>query len=198
MLTRIAGGRVLDPANGRDEIGDLWLEGERIVAAPPDGRADESFDASGCIVMAGAIDIHSHIAGANVNTARLLLPEQHRAHAARPAATPLSNAGWSTFETGRLYAADGLHHRGRARDLAASRAARASGARRHADDRQGDPRHSRQRRFRPVADARRRRAGGDPRSRRLDAAVHQGAGAEGHQCRRRRGLQGQRAAVLVR
>jgi len=104
MLTKISGGRLLDPARQRDEIGDLWLRDDRIVAAPPDGRADETFDATGCIVMAGAIDIHSHIAGANVNTARLLLPEQHRAHAPRPATTPLSNAGWSTYWTGRLYA----------------------------------------------------------------------------------------------
>ena len=108
MLTRICGGRVLDPANGVDAIGDLWLEGDRIVPPPPDGRADESFDAGGCVVMAGAIDIHSHIAGANVNTARLLLPEQHRAHQRRPDSTPLSNAGWSTFETGRLYAQMGF------------------------------------------------------------------------------------------
>ncbi len=108
MLTRIAGGRVLDPANKQDAIGDLWLDGDRIVAAPPDGRADEIYDAAGCIVMAGGIDIHSHIAGANVNTARLLLPEQHRAHSARPAGTPLSNAGWSTFETGGLYAQMGF------------------------------------------------------------------------------------------
>lgn len=108
MLTKIAGGRILDPAHGRDETGDLWLRNDRIVAAPPDGRADESFDAAGCIVMAGAIDIHSHIAGANVNTARLLLPEQHRAHASRPATTPLSNAGWSTYWTGRLYAQMGF------------------------------------------------------------------------------------------
>ena len=33
MLTKIAGGRIVDPANGRDEIGDLWLRDERIVAA---------------------------------------------------------------------------------------------------------------------------------------------------------------------
>ena len=58
--------------------------------------------------MAGGIDIHSHIASANVNTARLMLPEQHRAHARRSAATPLSNAGWSTFETGCLYAQMGF------------------------------------------------------------------------------------------
>ena len=108
MLTRIAGGRVLDPANKRDAIGDVWLEAERIVAPPQGGHADETFDATGHIVMAGGIDIHSHIAGANVNTARLLLPEQHRAHAPRPAATPLSNAGWSTYQTGRLYAQMGF------------------------------------------------------------------------------------------
>jgi formylmethanofuran dehydrogenase subunit A len=58
--------------------------------------------------MAGGIDIHSHIAGANVNTARLLLPDQHRAHARRPTVTPLSSLGWSTFETGRLYAEMGF------------------------------------------------------------------------------------------
>jgi len=108
MLIKIAGGRILDPANQRDEVGDLWIQDEHIAAPPADGGADETFDATGLVVMAGAIDIHSHIAGANVNTARLLLPEQHRAHAARPAATPLSNAGWSTFETGRLYAQMGF------------------------------------------------------------------------------------------
>jgi formylmethanofuran dehydrogenase subunit A len=58
--------------------------------------------------MAGAIDIHSHIAGWNVNTARLLLPEYHRAAVRRPAKTPLSYAGWSTFETGCCYAAMGF------------------------------------------------------------------------------------------
>jgi formylmethanofuran dehydrogenase subunit A len=108
MLTCLEGGRVLDPANGRDEIGDLWIDGDAIVAPPGGREADETVDASGLIVMAGAIDIHSHIAGANVNTARLLLPEQHRAHATRPAATPLANAGWSTFQTGRLYAEMGF------------------------------------------------------------------------------------------
>jgi formylmethanofuran dehydrogenase subunit A len=108
MLTKIAGGRILDPTHGRDEIGDLWLEGDRIVAPPPAPQPDETFDATGCVVMAGAIDIHSHIAGANVNTARLLLPEQHRAHTPRPASTPLSNAGWSTYWTGRLYAEMGF------------------------------------------------------------------------------------------
>ena len=108
MLIHIKGGRIVDPSHRRDEIGDLWVRDEQIVAPPGGGaKADETVDASGLVVMAGGIDIHSHIAGGNVNTARLLLPEQHRSHARR-AATPLSNAGWSTFETGCLYAEMGF------------------------------------------------------------------------------------------
>src|ERR1700727_4033413 len=101
MLTCIRGGRVIDPAQRRDAVGDIWIDNDRIVQPPAAGaRADAVHDASGMVVMAGAIDIHSHIAGANVNTARLLLPEYHRAHARRPAETPLSNVGWTTFATG--------------------------------------------------------------------------------------------------
>lgn len=108
MLTKIAGGDIIDPVNGRSGKGDLWIRDEQIVEPPAGGKADRTFDATGCIVMAGAIDIHSHIGGGNVNTARLLLPEQHAAHLARPTGTPLSNAGWSTFETGCLYAKMGF------------------------------------------------------------------------------------------
>jgi len=108
MLTRITGGDIIDPASSRRGVGDLWIADGGIVDPPAGGQADTTIDASGCIVMAGAIDIHSHIGGGNVNTARLLLPEQHAAHAPRPTATPLSNAGWSTFETGCLYAKMGF------------------------------------------------------------------------------------------
>jgi formylmethanofuran dehydrogenase subunit A len=109
MLTRIAGGRVIDPMHGRDEVADIWIRDDRIVAPPPAGaRADATFDAKGKIVMAGAIDVHSHIAGWSVNTARLLLPEQRERAAARPAQTPLATRGWSTSETGRLYAQMGF------------------------------------------------------------------------------------------
>lgn len=108
MLTRIAGGRVIDPANNRDGVGDLWIRDGRIADGPQGVRPDETYDAAGKVVMAGAIDIHSHIAGWNVNTARLLLPEYHRAAGRRPATTPLSNAGWSTFETGCRYAEMGF------------------------------------------------------------------------------------------
>jgi formylmethanofuran dehydrogenase subunit A len=109
VLTRIKGGRVIDPANGRDGIGDVFIRDGRIVEAPPGAaRADETYDAAGKIVMAGAIDIHSHIAGSNVNTARLLLPELHRGTMPARAQAPLSNAEWGTFQTGCRYAAMGF------------------------------------------------------------------------------------------
>ena len=107
MLTRLHGGHVVDPATGTDKVADVWFENGRITT--PDGRpADKDIDVSGHVVMAGAIDIHSHIAGGNVNTARLLLPELHRSIRGRLDGTPLSTAKWSTYETGRLYAQMGF------------------------------------------------------------------------------------------
>ena len=108
MLTRIAGGRIIDPANGRDEVGDIWMRDGRIVERSVGARADATYDAAGKIVMAGAIDIHSHIAGWNVNTARLLLSEKRQSEMPLAAAVPLARARSSTFETGCLYAAMGF------------------------------------------------------------------------------------------
>ncbi|WJR65122.1 formylmethanofuran dehydrogenase subunit A [Neorhizobium sp. CSC1952] len=108
MLIRLAGGEVVDPANGLTGKRDVWVRDGFIVEKPVSKRADKTYDVSGCLIMAGAIDIHSHIGGGNVNTARLLLPEQHAAHLKRPLHTSLSNAGWSTFSTGCLYAQMGF------------------------------------------------------------------------------------------
>lgn len=79
MLTRLKGGRIYDPANGIDgEVRDLYLRSGRIVAAPADPReANEVIDLSGRVVMAGAIDLHTHIGGGKVNIARMMLPEDH-------------------------------------------------------------------------------------------------------------------------
>jgi formylmethanofuran dehydrogenase subunit A len=108
MLTCIKGGHVIDPANGRDGPGDIFMHDGRIVEPPLGENADEIFDAAGKIVMAGGIDIHSHIAGWSVNTARLLLPEHRFGFPARPGTTPLSAAGWPSFEIGCAYAAMGF------------------------------------------------------------------------------------------
>jgi formylmethanofuran dehydrogenase subunit A len=79
MLMRLAGGRLIDPANQSDgQVRDLYVRDGRIVDQPPDAASAQTFDISGRIVMAGAIDLHTHIGGGKVNLARLLLPEDHR------------------------------------------------------------------------------------------------------------------------
>jgi formylmethanofuran dehydrogenase subunit A len=79
--TRITGGRIYDPINGIDgEVGDLWIEGAKIVAAPDDktAHASRTIDATGLVVMPGGIDMHCHIAGPKVNAGRKLRCEQTR------------------------------------------------------------------------------------------------------------------------
>ena len=64
MITRLAGGCIVDPVHGlRGEPRDLFVQDGRIIAPPSDGRADETLDLAGATVMAGAIDIHTHVAG---------------------------------------------------------------------------------------------------------------------------------------
>lgn len=100
MLSVLRGGRVIDPVHHRDAVGDVWVEDERVIAPPDAGRVpDVVHDVAGAIVVAGGIDIHSHIAGANVNTARLLLPELRGNDFA---AVPMAR------EIGRLYARMGF------------------------------------------------------------------------------------------
>lgn len=80
MKVRITGGRLIDPATGTDLVGDLWIDGDRIVEqAEFDGEhsvAPESIDAGGCVVMAGGIDLHTHIGGGKVSIARMLMQDQ--------------------------------------------------------------------------------------------------------------------------
>src|SRR5918996_4206821 len=81
MLLQLAGATVYDPINGVDgEVRDLWIENGRIVVVPVDCRPDQTLDLRGKVAMASGIDLHSHIGGGKVNIARMLLPEEHRAH----------------------------------------------------------------------------------------------------------------------
>jgi len=63
-FTLIRQGRIIDPANGRDDIGDLLLENGRIAELsrlPVDAAEIETIDASGLVVAPGLIDIHVHL-----------------------------------------------------------------------------------------------------------------------------------------
>lgn len=59
----ITGGRVIDPASGRDEIADIAVSGTNIVDIAPsiDSQgARQVIDASGLIVTPGLVDLHVH------------------------------------------------------------------------------------------------------------------------------------------
>lgn len=103
-LTRLKGGRVYDPEHGVDgETRDIYFRDDRIVPAPrSDASIDHDIDVTGKVVMAGAIDIHSHIAGGNVNTARLITPDLRRTHMMM--ALERQPGQWSARDTGRRYA----------------------------------------------------------------------------------------------
>ena len=120
----LRGGRIHDPANGVDgAVRDLHVRQGRIVAATAagdhgadgvrGGQADlPVIDAGGMVVMAGGIDMHTHIGGSKANLARSLLPEFHRDRsrsldgdpfaASGPAACPICTPG--ALETGYRYA----------------------------------------------------------------------------------------------
>jgi formylmethanofuran dehydrogenase subunit A len=85
---RLRGGRVIDPTQpAPDVVRELGVRDGRIALLAPGEPADTEIDASGCVVMAGGIDMHTHIGGGKVNLARLLMVEDHRA-GANPFALP--------------------------------------------------------------------------------------------------------------
>ncbi len=60
----LRGGRVIDPATGRDEVADIGIADGRIAAieaAIPDDAAGSVTDVTGKIVTAGLIDTHAHV-----------------------------------------------------------------------------------------------------------------------------------------
>ncbi|HJZ55239.1 MAG TPA: formylmethanofuran dehydrogenase subunit A [Gemmataceae bacterium] len=108
-MLRIRGGKVYDPANGvNGEIRDVCISDGRIVADVEGGR---TIDATGMVIFPGGVDVHTHVAGAALNFARGLIPEQHR-HARPIVHSPEQRAGLggstpTTFATGYLYAGMG-------------------------------------------------------------------------------------------
>ena len=107
-MIKLEGGRVYDPANGIDgKLMDLYIEDGRLVEPAAGKKVREVIGLDGSIVMAGGIDIHTHIGGGKVNLARLLLAEDHDDNPVASGALTRSGSGTiapSSFVTGYRYA----------------------------------------------------------------------------------------------
>ncbi|EUJ10166.1 formylmethanofuran dehydrogenase, subunit A [Methylophilaceae bacterium 11] len=111
MITLLKNAKVIDPAHGKDGVReDIYIRDGRIIAKPSDTeKIQQTIDLNGKIVMAGAIDMHSHIGGGKVNIARMMLPEyqetkrytEPEAHICTPSCT--HHATPSTTDTGMHY-----------------------------------------------------------------------------------------------
>ena len=106
---RIKGGKVYDPANGVDgQVRDICISDGRIVAEVEGGR---TIDGTGMVVFPGGVDVHTHVAGAALNFARAMIPEDHRRNLpfVRTAVRRggIGGSTPTTFITGYLYAGMG-------------------------------------------------------------------------------------------
>jgi formylmethanofuran dehydrogenase subunit A len=107
-MLRIINGEVYDPANNiNGEVRTICIEKGQIVESVEGGG---TIDAAGMVVMPGGVDMHAHIAGPKVNTARKMRPEDHRLDPVFRTSLTRSGVGKtipSTFATGYRYAAMG-------------------------------------------------------------------------------------------
>ena len=98
-----------DPIHGiNGEQRNIYIRDGFITTKPATSvRIDRNYDLNDMIIMAGAIDIHTHIGGGKVNIARMMLPEDHRGDPVARTAITRSGSGYtapSTFATGYRYA----------------------------------------------------------------------------------------------
>jgi dihydroorotase len=59
-VIRLVGGRVIDPAIGRDEVADVFIDGD-VLAEPGANGEEEIVDVSGFVVAPGFVDLHCHL-----------------------------------------------------------------------------------------------------------------------------------------
>lgn len=57
----LRGGRVIDPAGGRDGSFDVGFDGDRVDAIEPRVEGQDVVDVAGCLVVPGLVDLHSHV-----------------------------------------------------------------------------------------------------------------------------------------
>lgn len=102
----IRNGFVIDPTrNINGDVADIAIKDGQIVESV--GSNAKVIDASGKVVMAGGVDVHSHVAGPKVNVGRLMRPEDKLFKSPHAQKNYRIESGFSipsTFKTGYDYA----------------------------------------------------------------------------------------------
>lgn len=106
VITHLANGMCVDGV-GDTKVRSLYLVNGLIAESiEPTARIYANYDVRGKVLMAGGIDLHTHIGGGKVNIARLLLPElvlpkieSFDSHGIRQLSAPVP----TTWETGLRY-----------------------------------------------------------------------------------------------
>lgn len=77
MLTRISNVELIDRGRSGSSSEAIWMRDGHLIQPPPTPvTPDRDIDATGCIAMAGGIDLHTHIGGGKLTIARMLLRDQ--------------------------------------------------------------------------------------------------------------------------
>jgi|688.fasta_scaffold02647_5 formylmethanofuran dehydrogenase subunit A len=112
MITILKNVRLVDGISTSARPTTLWILGDVISrkGEQAQGRVEAEYDLAGHVVMAGGIDLHTHIGGGKVNLARMLWAkpsaesEKGRVgEGSKPWLGPLSAPVPGTWETGRRY-----------------------------------------------------------------------------------------------
>lgn len=95
MVLELSNVRIVDPLHpDNGQLSQLYIRDGRFIDKPMAATSiARTYDLQGALVLAGGIDIHTHIGGGKVNLARLLMPSSGRAD------DPIS----PTVRTGELY-----------------------------------------------------------------------------------------------
>jgi dihydroorotase len=97
----LAGGRVLDPAQGIDTRLDIGVTGRRFSAIGDAGPAAETIDASGLVLVPGLVDLHTHLYSGVSHYG--IDPDAHCLRRGVTTAVDAGSAGAQTFPGFRQY-----------------------------------------------------------------------------------------------
>jgi len=105
QVTRLRNVRIVDGIHASSKPTDLYIVDQTLARnVPAETKINHDYDLQDHVVMAGGIDIHTHIGGGKVNLARLLWPDRKvRSSDEKPWLGPLSAPVPSTWETGQRY-----------------------------------------------------------------------------------------------